>query len=240
MTYLRLFFLFIHVAISSTLALIFTLVDRSHKLYFILTKVYSLPVLWIAGIKVKVIGKENFDHKTPYVFVANHLSIFDMPVLQHYVPNDFGFVFKKEILRIPIFGLQMYLGPGIVIDRQNPEKALKSIEKAKKMLVKRKVSVLLFPEGTRSKTGEMLPFKRGAFRIASQVGFSIVPVTISGTQKLIQKKPFKLKPGFVKLEFGKPIPALNVNSRKDELELMAKVRDIIEGNFKKETELGYS
>ena len=234
MTYLKLLLLLIHTTISSTLALLCGLLDRSHKAYFILTKIFSAPVLFISGIKVEITGKENVVPKTPYVFVSNHLSLFDIPVLQRYVPNDFSFVFKKEIARVPIFGWQMVLGPHIIVDRQNPEKAMKSIENAKKMLVHRKISVLLFPEGTRSKTGEMLPFKRGAFHLAAKVGFPIIPVTISGTQNLFQKKPLKINPGVVKLNFGKPIPADNISSRKEELELMGKVRDIIEGNYKKE------
>jgi len=240
LTYIKLLLLLIHTTICSTLALLCGLLDRSHKAYFILTKIFSAPVLWISGIKVKITGKENVVPKTPYVFVSNHLSLFDIPVLQRYVPNDFSFIFKKEIVKVPIFGWQMYLGPAIVIDRQNPEKAMKSIEKAKKMLVQRKISVLLFPEGTRSKTGEMLPFKRGAFHIAAQVGFAIIPITISGTQNLFQKKPLKINSGVVKLEFGKPINADNITSRKEELELMTKVRDIIEENYKKELALGKS
>lgn len=234
MTYIKLIFLLIHTTICSVLALLFGLTDRSHKLYFILTKVFSAPVLAIAGIKVKITGKENVIPGTPYVFVSNHLSLFDIPVLQRYVPNDFSFVFKKEIAKVPLFGWQMQAGPHIIIDRQNPAKAMKSIEKAKKMLKKRKVSVLLFPEGTRSKTGEMLPFKRGAFHLATQVGFPIIPVTISGTKNLFQKKPFKINGGKVNLDFGRPIPSNNINSRQEELELMQKVRDIIEGKYKKE------
>lgn len=232
MTYLKLLLLLIHTTISSILALLCGLLDRSHKAYFILTKIFSAPVLAISGIKVKISGKENVVPKTPYVFVSNHQSLFDIPVLQRYVPNDFSFVFKKEIARVPIFGWQMVLGPHIIIDRQNPEKAIKSIENAKKMLVHRKISVLLFPEGTRSKTGEMLPFKRGAFHLAAQVGFPIIPVTISGTQSLFQKKPLKINPGAVTLNFGRPIPADNISSRKEELELMRKVRDIIEEKYK--------
>jgi 1-acyl-sn-glycerol-3-phosphate acyltransferase len=231
-TYLKLILLLIHTIIVSTLALLAGLLDRSHKVYFVLTKVFSAPVLAIAGIKVKITGKENVIPKTPYVFVSNHVSLFDIPVLQRYVPNDFSFVFKKEIAWVPLFGWQMQLGPHIIIDRQNPEKAMKSIEKGKKMLVHRKISVLLFPEGTRSRTGEMLPFKRGAFHLAAQVGFPIIPVTISGTKNLFQKKPFKINSGKVIVDFGKPIPADNINSRKDELELMGKVRDIISDKYK--------
>ena len=240
MAYLKLILLLIHTIIVSTLALLAGLLDRSHKIYFILTKVFSAPVLAIAGIKVKITGKENVIPKTPYVFVSNHRDLFDIPVLQRYVPNDFSFVFKKELAMIPLFGWQMELGPHIIIDRQNPEKAMKSIENAKKMLVQKKISVLLFPEGTRSKTGEMLPFKRGAFHIAAQVGFPIIPVTISGTQNLFQSKPFKINSGKVILDFGKPIVADNISNRKEELELMGKVRDIIDENYKELSSVGNS
>jgi len=230
--YLKLILLLIQTIIVSTLALLAGLLDRSHKVYFVLTKVFSAPVLAMAGIKVKITGKENVVPKTPYVFVSNHVSLFDIPVLQRYVPNDFSFVFKKEIAWVPLFGWQMQLGPHIIIDRQNPEKAMKSIENAKKMLVHRKISVLLFPEGTRSNTGEMLPFKRGAFHLAAQVGFPVIPVTIVGTKSLFQKKPFKINSGKVIVDFGKPIQSDNIKSRKDELELMGKVRDIISDKYK--------
>jgi 1-acyl-sn-glycerol-3-phosphate acyltransferase len=231
-TYLKLILLLIHTIIVSTLALLAGLLDRSHKVYFILTKVFSAPVLAMAGIKVKITGKKNVVPKTPYVFVSNHVSLFDIPVLQRYVPNNFSFVFKKEIAWVPLFGWQMQLGPHIIIDRQNPEKAMKSIENAKKMLVHRNISVLLFPEGTRSNTGEMLPFKRGAFHLAAQVGFPIIPVTIFGTKNLFLKKPFKINSGKVIVDFGKPIPTDNITSRKEELELMGKVRDIISEKYK--------
>lgn len=240
MTYLKLILLLIHTIIVSTLALLAGLLDRSHKTYFVLTKVYSAPVLAIAGIKVKITGKKNVIPKTPYVFVSNHRSLFDIPVLQRYVPNDFSFIFKKEIARVPLFGWQMQLGPHIIINRQNPEKAMKSIENAKKMLTKRKISVLLFPEGTRSKTGEMLPFKRGAFHLAAQVGFPIIPVTVSGTENLFQKNPFRINSGNVTLDFGTPISVDNINGRKEELELMEKVRDIISENYKELSGAGNS
>jgi 1-acyl-sn-glycerol-3-phosphate acyltransferase len=213
------------------LALIFALIDRSHSLYFILTKIFGYGILTISGIKVKVTGRENLNKNAAYVFASNHLSLFDIPVLQRWVPNNFGFIFKKELAKIPVFGWQLYLGPHIIIDRKNPEKAMRSIGRAKKRLTKKGISILLFPEGTRSKTGEIQSFKRGAFHLAAQVGFAVVPVTIEGTRPLMSKKPFRINPGTVSLHFDKPILPDNLSSRKDELELMEKVRDIIIKNY---------
>jgi 1-acyl-sn-glycerol-3-phosphate acyltransferase len=232
LTFLKLFLLLLHTALCSVLALLFALIDRTHFLYFILTKIFSFGILKIGGVKVIVSGKENLDKKSAYIFTVNHLSLYDIPVLQYWVPNNFSFIFKKELARIPVFGWQLYLGPHIVINRQNAEKAMKSIERAKKHLTKRKISVLLFPEGTRSKSGEIQEFKRGAFHIASQVGFPVVPVSISGTEKLFSLKPLKINSGIVKLHFDKPIPPNGISSRKGELELMQKVRDIIIKNYK--------
>jgi 1-acyl-sn-glycerol-3-phosphate acyltransferase len=108
---------------------------------------------------------------------------------------------------------------------------MRSIGRAKKRLTKKGISILLFPEGTRSKTGEIQSFKRGAFHLAAQVGFAVVPVTIEGTRPLMSKKPFRINPGTVSLHFDKPILPDNLSSRKDELELMEKVRDIIIKNY---------
>jgi 1-acyl-sn-glycerol-3-phosphate acyltransferase len=86
------------------LALIFALIDRSHRLYFILTKIFGYGILTLSGIKVKVTGRENLNKNAAYVFASNHLSLFDIPVLQYWVPNNFGFIFKKELAKIPVFG----------------------------------------------------------------------------------------------------------------------------------------
>ncbi len=120
-----------------------------------------------------------------------------------------------------------------MIDRTNTESALKSIEKAKKRMAEKRLSPLLYPEGTRSKTGEVQSFKRGAFYLAAKVGFPIIPVSVSGASKILPKGKFKIKSGIIYVHFDKPISTENVSSRKDELELMGKVRDIIISNLKK-------
>ncbi len=233
-TIFKLFLIVIHTFISSIFALIFTLVDRSYYLYFKLSKYFSGGILLISRIKLKVTGLENFSHDTAYVFVSNHASLYDIVTLQKSIPNNMAMIFKKELSQIPFFGWQLYLGPYVMIDRKNYESAMKSIEEAKVKLVKKNISMVVYAEGTRSKSGEIQSFKRGAFRLASQVGFPIVPVTISGSHKIMPKKTFKLKPGTIHVHFDKPISTEGIESRKDEMELMNKVREIIVKNHLKE------
>ena len=147
--------------------------------------------------------------------------------MQKSVPNRMSIVFKKELAKIPLFGWQLYLGPYVMIDRTNIEKALKSIEEAKKLMEDKNVSILVFAEGTRSKTGEIQEFKRGAFRMASAVGYPIIPVSISGSNKIMPKGTFKLKPGIISVHFDKPISTENIKSRQDEIDLMKKVYNIV-------------
>ncbi len=232
LSYIKIFFIIIHATICSIFALIFSL-DRSFYLYYKLSKFFSKGIFLISGIKLSVSGLENFDHKKIYVFVSNHSSQYDIPSLQYAIPVPISIVFKKELSKIPLFGWQLRTGPYIMIDRSNTESALKSIEKAKKRMVDKKLSPLVYAEGTRSKTGEVQAFKRGAFYLAAKVGFPIIPVSVSGASKILPKGKFKIKSGTIYIHFDQPISTDNVSSRKDELELMEKVRDIIISNLKK-------
>ena len=232
MTLIRLFFLALFTGFCSILALIFILIDRSFNLYFWLSRFFSGGILRISGIKLNITGLENFDHSKTYVYVSNHSSQYDIMTMQKSVPNRMSIVFKKELAKIPLFGWQLYLGPYVMIDRTNIERALKSIEEAKKLMKEKNVSILVFAEGTRSKTGEIQEFKRGAFRMASAVGYPIIPVTISGSNKIMPKGTFKLKPGIISVHFDKPITTENIKSRQDEINLMNQVRDVVLKNYK--------
>jgi 1-acyl-sn-glycerol-3-phosphate acyltransferase len=232
LSYLKISLIVIHTTICSFLAIIVSLIDRSFYLYFKLAKIFSKGILIISGIKLSVTGLENFDHKKIYVFVSNHSSQYDIPSLQYAIPNPISIVFKKELSKIPLFGWQLMLGPYIMIDRSNAESALRSIEEAKKRMIQKKLSPVVFAEGTRSKTGEVQPFKRGAFYLASKVGFPIVPVSVTGASKILPKGKFKIKSGTIYVHFDKPIPTESIINRKDELDLMEKVRDIIITNLK--------
>lgn len=232
-TIIKLILIALHTFICSILALIFALTDRSHTLYFKLSKYFSGGVLWLSGIKLEIKGLENLDKKKTYVFVSNHSSQYDIVVLQKTIPNRMAMIFKKELAKIPFFGWQLYLGPYVMIDRENYEKALKSIDEAKQKMQKQNISIVVFAEGTRSKTGEIQPFKRGAFRLATQVGYPIIPTTIVGSNKIMPKGTYKLKRGTIKVHFDKPITSGENVTRQQEIELMNRVREIVILNHKR-------
>jgi 1-acyl-sn-glycerol-3-phosphate acyltransferase len=231
--YIKIFFIVLYTIIISTLALISGLIDRSYNSYKIVTKLFGAGILFISRVKVKTHGIENINREGPFIFVSNHISQFDIVALQYTLPVKAGFIFKKELSRIPLFGWQLLTGPHIMIDRSNAEKALKSIHKARQKMKKKSVSMILFPEGTRSKNGELQQFKRGAFHLASQVNYPIIPVTIRDSDKLLPKGSLKINKGTINVFFSKPIQTTNIETRSDELELMAKVRDIISANYYK-------
>ncbi len=232
LSYIKLILIIIYTLICSIFALLFSL-DKSHVLYMGLSKVFSKGILLIAGVKLKVSGLENIDRNAVYVFASNHASQFDIPALQYAIPNRMSIVFKKELSKIPFFGWQLKTGPYIMIDRQNAEKAMQSIEEAKELMAKKNMSATVFPEGTRSPSGEVQLFKRGAFYLATKTGYPVVPVTISGSDKLLPKGKFNIKGGTIKVHFHKPIPVAEIKTRKDEIDLMEEVRNIIIGSLEK-------
>lgn len=231
-TYVKIFLIGIHTFICSIFGLIFIFLDRSFTVYHYIAKIFPGGILLISGVRVKITGLENIDRKAVYVFASNHSSQLDITALQWGVPNRLSMIFKKELARIPFFGWQLYLGPYVVIDRKDPKAAMKSLIEAKKVMDQKHISVLVFPEGTRSETGEVQSFKRGAFYLAAHSGYPIVPITINGTKNVLPKGTFKIKRGTIYLHFDKPIPTNNIKSKQDELELMNKVREIIISNQK--------
>lgn len=232
MTYIKLLLIIIHTMICSVLSVIFSLTDRSFRLFFWLSKFWSGGIFLFSGIKVRITGLENFDHSGTYVFVSNHSSQYDIPAIQFTAPVRISIIYKRELEKIPLFGWQLAVSPYIKIDRANPDKAFKSIEKAKLLMRKRNISIILFAEGTRSKTGEIQPFKRGAFYLASRTGFPIIPVTVNGTAKLLPKGTLKIKSGEIHVHYDKPVYPRQDLNKKEELELMDTVRNVVISNFR--------
>lgn len=198
-------------------------------------KIHKLANLWakilllICNIKVKVIGEENLLQGKPQIFMANHQSDFDILISLAYIPVQFRWIAKKELFTIPIFGAAMKSAGYIEMDRSNHEKALQSIDEAA-LRIRRGKSIMTFPEGTRSRDGEIKAFKQGAFHLAIKSGVPIVPVSIIGSGRIMPKRSLRIKPGQIKMIIGKPVNAVNYDIEK-RLDLIEKVRAEIIKNY---------
>lgn len=177
----------------------------------------------IAGIHVDIVGRERLDPARTYIFMANHASNADPPILMYNLPGRTSVLVKKELFRIPIFGRAMRMGSLVPVDRSHRERAIASLQAAADVL-RAGIHMMIFVEGTRSPDGSLLPFKKGPFYLAQQTGVPIVPVTIVGTHDILPKGKFFAKPGHVALVFHEPVCPSAFPEVKD---LMAVVRDRI-------------
>lgn len=154
--------------------------------------------LLFSGVPVNVHGRDNLKPGRSYVIVANHLSQFDILVLYGYLDVDFRWVMKQELRRVPVIGYCCARLGHVFVDRGDREKAITSLEQAKGRLVDG-TGILFFPEGTRSRTGALQPFKKGAFRMAQDLNLPILPVTLSGTREILPPDSLRMHPGPVSL-----------------------------------------
>jgi len=180
-------------------------------------------------VRVEVSGLENLDADGTYVFAANHSSLFDIPVLLAYLPFQFRWLAKEELFHIPGFGWGMRKAGYIPINRNNPREGVQSLKVAAEK-IEAGTSVVIFPEGTRSKDGRIQDFKRGGFTIAVRSGRPMVPISISGAGRVLPSKTLTLRPGRIKLVLGRPIPTAGVD-RGGQADLMNQVRSAITHNF---------
>jgi 1-acyl-sn-glycerol-3-phosphate acyltransferase len=201
--------------------------DTSHKV----GRIWAKCILAASNIKVTVKGLSNLNANGSYIYMPNHMSNFDIPVLQAYLPVHFRWIAKAELFRIPIFGYAMQRAGYISINRFDRKSAIESLKKASE-IIKNGVSVIIFPEGTRSWENKIHSFKKGGFVLAIDSGVPIIPVIIHGTWTIMQKKQILVKPGNVVLEIKKPINTLDY-TRKTKENLMEKVRNIILESYEK-------
>lgn len=188
-------------------------------------------VFWarlIAGVtpmRVKVQGRENIDKTQSYVVISNHQSQYDIMALYGWLGIDFKWIMKIEIRKVPVLGIACEKLGHVYIDRSDTVAALNSINQAKKKITGG-TSVLFFPEGTRSKNGQLLPFKKGAFKMALDLGIPILPITINNTGKVLPPDTINLFPGTAKMTIHPPIE-IGQYSEETLSQLMGKVQDTI-------------
>lgn len=189
------------------------------------TRYWSHWILWASGIRVHVEGVENIPADQPEIIVSNHFSWMDIPAIATAVPKRTRFVAKKELERIPLFGLAMVRAGHISIDRQDRGAAIESLERAGAALRSDNSSVVIFPEGTRSPTGELQNFKKGAFMLALHTGVNVVPTAVVGAYDVLPKYHWRLRRGPIIVRFGEPIPMAGYHpDNRDELVRLVRER----------------
>jgi 1-acyl-sn-glycerol-3-phosphate acyltransferase len=180
--------------------------DRPGGVYDWATHTWARGLLWAAGVRVHIDGKERLDASltAPCVFVSNHVSWFDVFLLAAIIPR-YAFISKRELLSVPIFGPAARACGTVPIDRNNRKSAFSSYQEAAGHIHGGR-SVIVFPEGTRGKTTELRPFKKGPFVMAIAAGVPIVPTVIRGTIAVMPRWTWRVKSGPVSVEFLEPVP----------------------------------
>ncbi|MCX7877121.1 MAG: 1-acyl-sn-glycerol-3-phosphate acyltransferase [Ignavibacteria bacterium] len=219
------FLVIIYSLIIAVISLIIYPFDYRYRISGPLLKIWANAVLIIWGVKVDTYGKENINRSSGKIYISNHLSYLDIFVQLAKIPDNLRMIYKKEINRIPLLGLAMMATGFIPIDRKNIRSAYKSLDKAAEK-IKKGISVVIYPEGTRSKDGKTGEFKRGMFVLADKSQAEIIPVSLSGTRELMPPGTLRVKSGKVNMVIGEA-----VKYRKDK-NLLNDLRNIIIKNIK--------
>ena len=177
--------------------------------------------LWLGGVRLQIEGVEHLPAQGPVVYMSNHQGNFDIPVLFAGLPVQFRWLAKAELFRIPLFGLTMRIAGYIPVERKDRRLAIQSMNLAAQQ-VAAGTSIMIFPEGTRSPDGTLLPFKKGGFVLALQAQAPIVPIVIDGSAALMIKSSWLIRSGEVRLRIFPAIPTAGLGM-KDRDALLAEV-----------------
>jgi 1-acyl-sn-glycerol-3-phosphate acyltransferase len=184
----------------------------------------------LTGVRVATVGLDQLDAAGTYIFMSNHVSNLDPPILIPLIPRRTSVMVKKELFTYPILGRAMRMGSLVPVDRGNRDAGIEAV-KAAKQVIGQGLNMTIYVEGKRSFDGKLLPFKKGPFYLAMECGVPVVPVTIAGTHYAMPKKRFAIRPGTVKVMFHEPIEPKDFGSREC---LMEKVRAAIDSGLPKQ------
>lgn len=194
------------------LAVIIGLIHPTRRGWAFVSRGWARTLLVPAGVRLQIDGHEHVSDNIPRLFVGNHQSALDIPILFQALGGDVRFMAKESLFRIPLFGWALSVNRFISIDRTDPRSAAKQLKKAMERLRRDPVSLALFPEGTRSTDGRLLPFRRGAIKICRRSGMAVVPFAIDGAFKVLNRTGYRVTPGTVRIVFAQPITAEEVAS----------------------------
>ena len=202
------------------------LFDPHGKHVYVISRVWSWSILKVCGISLNIEGLNRINPQKRYIFIVNHQSNIDIPLLiQGLLAFQLRWLAKKELLWVPFFGWAMWAAKHIAVNRSDRSAALQSLKRAKQRIASG-ISLVFFPEGTRSPDGRLLPFKRGGFWLAVQTQTPVVPVTIDGSGALLPKGDWRVRRGQIRVTVGEPMLVENYRRGKL-LALSNQVRSII-------------
>ena len=227
---------FIVTIILSIIALFVSLFDNQGRVLHRISNFWAKIHLKTSGVKVSVTGLENIT-SPPYIVMCNHQSALDIFSLIVALPLQFKWIAKRELFFIPFLGWAMKRAGYISLDRKHPREGLKAMDDAAKK-IRGGMNIIIFPEGTRSQDGDLLPFKKGGFSLALRAKVPILPVGISGSSRLQPKGSFiPNQKGVIYIRVGKPIETAQ-GSRSAKTEIMMTVRQAIESLMTEQRQQG--
>ena len=198
--------IYVYTAVMATISLTVSFVDADGSRQHWCAHTWCRLIAGTVGMKVRVTGLENLPAPgTPVVYMANHQSYMDIPVLYGFLPVQFRIIAKESLFKVPFMGWHLSRAGNIPINRSNRREAMRSMEAAAER-IREGTPVVVFPEGTRSRNGVLQDFKAGSFKLATSAGVAIVPITIVGTCKIMAKDSFLMRPGIVDMHISAPIP----------------------------------
>lgn len=215
-------------AITAILTIVMVGICGNHFWGYYPAHFWSRCVCVMLGVRVKVKGRENIDPKTSYVFVANHQGAFDIWAIYGYLNHDFKWLMKKELEKIFLVGPACKRAGHIMVDDSSVSGIRTTIQESEETL-KDGMSLVIFPEGSRTFDGKMIPFKRGAFMLAAEYKLPVVPITIDGAFRRMPRTTYNATPGLITLTIHKPIypGEKGFNTKR----LMAQCYEVIESSL---------
>lgn len=199
--------------------------DRGGRKQAVMARLWAKTLLLVSGTKVDVRGRENLQPDTNYIFVSNHRSYMDTPVVLASIPGEFRFMAKSGLFKIPLMGGHLRRAGHIPVPLENPREAVRSMTEAGRIIRENRISVLVFPEGGRT-MGEMGDFREGAAFIAIKAGIPVVPMGLIGTFELLPMHSVHVKPQRVEVVIGHPIETAGLHNKQRE-ELTSRLRNEI-------------
>jgi 1-acyl-sn-glycerol-3-phosphate acyltransferase len=203
--------------------LLYALISRDVRPLYHVATFLAITGVRLGGIRIREVGKDNIKRGQNYIFMSNHASNLDPPIEIPRIQQRCSVLVKKELFRVPILGTGMHLAHLVPVDRSNREAAIESVREGVEVL-RTGLNMMIYPEGTRTSDGKLLPFKKGPFHLAMESGVPVLPLTILGTYEAWPKHRFALKGRVVTVVYHPPIDPTNYTDRE---QLMNAVRESI-------------